>query len=175
MSDADEPIGLDLAAFSTPALFELYAATMAELRERQVIRTKNAPVGDYAEYLVAAAFGGTLVTNSKKGYDVLVPVEGGKPDRYQVKARVVATPPSSGERELSPFRSFGFEWAVIVLLAEADYRVWRAVKVPMQVVSDHATFKAHVNGSVLRATPEILDHPDALDVTRLLANLGGQV
>jgi hypothetical protein len=30
------------------------------------IRTENAPVGDYAEYLVATALGGRLAPNSEK-------------------------------------------------------------------------------------------------------------
>ncbi len=43
----------DLSAFSEPGVFALYRAILSELKHRGVIRTENAPVGDYAEYLVA--------------------------------------------------------------------------------------------------------------------------
>ena len=36
-----------------------------------MIRTENAPVGDYAEYLVWTALGGKLAPNSEKSWDVL--------------------------------------------------------------------------------------------------------
>jgi hypothetical protein len=45
----------DLSAFSESGLFSLYRAILRELKSRGVIRTENAPVGDYAEYLVATA------------------------------------------------------------------------------------------------------------------------
>jgi hypothetical protein len=49
----------------------LYRAILRELRSRGVIRTDNAPVGDYAEYLVATTLGGQLAPNSEKAWDVL--------------------------------------------------------------------------------------------------------
>jgi hypothetical protein len=52
----------DLSAFSDSGLFSLYRAILSELKCRGVIRTENAPVGDYAEYLVATALGGHLVS-----------------------------------------------------------------------------------------------------------------
>ena len=50
----------DLSAFSEPGLFALYRAILSELKHRGVIRTENAPVGDYAEYLVAIGSGAGL-------------------------------------------------------------------------------------------------------------------
>ena len=40
-----------LETFTTAGLLELYRDTLRELRDRGVIRTANAPAGDYAEYL----------------------------------------------------------------------------------------------------------------------------
>ena len=48
-------------------------AILAELRRRGVIRTGNAPAGDYAELLVQRATGGQLAPNSQKSWDVLSP------------------------------------------------------------------------------------------------------
>jgi uncharacterized protein DUF6998 len=163
-SDSDS---IDVSATSTPALFALYRAILAQLRSRGVVRTENAPAGDYAEYLVAAAFDGELAPNSEKSWDVRLPT--GK--QLQVKARVVSNQPRRSQRQLSPFRSFEFDAAVIVFLAEADYAVSRAVEVPRAVVESSAKYNPHVNGHILHATDAILDRALSIDVTGLLRGL----
>jgi hypothetical protein len=52
------------------ALLSFSRAILAELRRRGVIRTGNAPAGDYAELLVQRASGGELAPNSEKSWDV---------------------------------------------------------------------------------------------------------
>jgi hypothetical protein len=89
-------------------------------------------------------------------------------EKLQVKARVVSDPPKAGQLQLSPFRSFGFDSAVIVLLSAADYSVVRASKVPRHVVEASAVYRQHVNGKVLFARPDIMQHPDATDLTTTL-------
>jgi hypothetical protein len=154
----------DLSALSESGLFSLYRAILRELKYRGVIRTDNAPVGDYAEYLVATALGGQLAPNSEKAWDVL----GHDGEKLQVKARVVSEPAEPGQLQLSPFRSFGFDFAVIMLLSATDYTVSRASKVPCHVVESSAVYRQHVNGKVLFARPEIMGHPDATDLTATL-------
>ena len=154
----------DLSTVSDSGLFSLYRAILIELKHRGVIRTENAPVGDYAEYLVAAALGGELAPNAEKSWDVLA--EGG--EKLQVKARVVSDPAKPGQLQLSPFRSFGFDSAVIVLLSATDYAVSRASKVPRCVVESSAIYRQHVNAKILFARPEIMGHPDATDLTAAL-------
>jgi len=85
-----------------------------------------------------------------------------------VKARVVSDPPEPGQLQVSPFRSFSFDSAVIVLLSAADYAVWRASKVPRSVVESSAVYRKHVNGKILFARPGIMGHPDATDLTAVL-------
>jgi hypothetical protein len=116
----------DLSTFSESDLFSLYRAILRELKSRGVIRSENAPVGDYAEYLVAIALDGELAPNSEKSWDML----GNDGEKLQVKARVVSDPTAPGQLQLSPFRSFSFDSAVIVLLSATDYTVSRASKVP---------------------------------------------
>jgi hypothetical protein len=154
----------DLSTFSEPDLFSLYRAILSELKRRGVIRTENAPVGDYAEYLVATALGGQLAPNSEKSWDVL----GKDRKRLQVKARVVSDLAEPAQLQLSPFRSFGFDSAVIVLLSATDYAVSQASKVPRYVVESSAIYRQHVNGKVLFARPPIMGHPDATDLTATL-------
>jgi hypothetical protein len=102
-----------LAELTTGELLALSRGILAELRRRGVIRSGNAPAGDYAELLVQRATGGELAPNSQKSWDVETPTG----VHLQVKARVVTNPNASGERQLSVFRSWEFDAAVIVLCA----------------------------------------------------------
>lgn len=139
-----------------------YANILAELRRRGVVRSANAPAGDYAEWLCARALGATLVVNfSVKSHD-LVLSDGG---RVQVKARVTSDPPTAGQLQTSPFRSWDFELAAFVLVRDYDYGIRRGVLIPMEVVRSQATFRQHVNGSVVIMRASLLDHVDAEDIT----------
>ncbi len=74
----------DLFARLTNAeLLELWAAVMAEMNARGMVRSDNNPIGDYCEFLVAAHFGVAPEGNSNAGYDVVGP-DGTK---VQVKGR----------------------------------------------------------------------------------------
>ena len=64
-------------------LFRAFGAVMEEFRRRNLTRSSNNPVADYAELLVARHFGVDPVAGVQLGYDVLTP-EG---VRIQVKAR----------------------------------------------------------------------------------------
>jgi hypothetical protein len=89
-------------------------------------------------------------------------------EKLQVRARVVSDPAEPGQLQLSPFRSFGFDSAVIVLPSATDYAVSRASKVPRHVVEASAVYRKHVNGKVLFARPDIMGHADATDLTAAL-------
>ena len=67
-------------------------------------------------------------------------------EKLQVKPRVVSDPARAGQLQLFPFRSFGFDFAVIVLLSATGYAVSRASKVPRYVVESSAKHRQHVNG-----------------------------
>jgi hypothetical protein len=133
------------------------------LRARGVVRTANAPAGDYAEYLVARALGGNLAHNSEKSWDVATPDD----KHLQVKCRVVFNPKTPSQRQLSPFRSFDFDVLVVVLFDDA-YVVWRALQIPVALVRELAVHHDHVNGSVLFATDAIARLPGVTDMTQVL-------
>ena len=143
---------MDLSALRTGELLALSRAILAELRRRGVIRTGNAPAGDYAELLVRVATDGELAPNSQRSWDVLTP-EG---ERLQVKARVVTNPRLAGERQLSVFRSWDFDAAVVVLFDD-DFQVWRATRLPVELIRDQARFVGHVRGHRVLARDELLD------------------
>ncbi|WP_051221464.1 hypothetical protein [Conexibacter woesei] len=97
---------------STPELLGDWAAIMRELRDRDVIRTDNNPVGDIAEVIVAGMRG----SFSQAGWDVLTAAG----ERIQVKAvRVTAT---TKRRSLSPIRDSAYDSVVVVMLDE-DFQV----------------------------------------------------
>src|SRR5438445_11602779 len=91
-----------LAALSIAELLGLSRAILAELKRRGVIRSGNAPAGDYAELLVQRATGGELGPAAQKSWDVKT----ASGELLQVKARVVTDPTARGERQLSVFRSW---------------------------------------------------------------------
>jgi hypothetical protein len=142
----------ELAGLSTGKLLALSRMILAELRNREVIRSGNAPAGDYAELLVRVATGGELAAASQKSWDVLTP-EG---VRLQVKARVMTNPRSAGERQLSVFRSWDFDAALVVLFDD-EFRVWRATRLPVSQLERVARFVEHVKGYRVVANDALLD------------------
>jgi hypothetical protein len=144
----------DLAGSGPSELLAGYRHILRRLRELGVVRSGNAPTGDYAELLVQRATGGELAPASQRSWDVLTP-DG---EQLQVKARTVTDPLAMGERQLSVFRSWDFSHAVIVLF-DADFGVWRATRLAVGLLRDEsgATFIGHVNGWRVVATDGLLD------------------
>lgn len=154
---------MGLETTSTSELLASYREVLAELRRREIVRTGNAPTGDYAETLVKVAFNGELAPNSEKSWDVLTP-DG---EKLQVKSRLLDDPTKSKQRQLSPIRSWGFDYLAIVLF-DSTYRVWRAAKAPADLVRGTGTHSEWVNGELIIARDSLLDHPQAEDLTDLL-------
>lgn len=143
----------------TRELFRTYREVLRELTRRRIVRTMNAPAGDYAEYLVAALVNGVLADNSEKSWDIKTP----SGERLQVKCRVVQEG-KRGQRQLSPFRTWDFDRAVIVLFDD-DYGISRCVALPRTVIQEHSTYREHVNGHVMRATDGVMNHASGEDWT----------
>lgn len=88
-NQAEGPSGIE--GLPTAQLFSTYRSILRELRKRGVIRTTNAPTGDYAEFLVARLMCVKLAQNSEKSWDLRA--QDGK--MLQVKSRGGSQPPSS--------------------------------------------------------------------------------
>lgn len=151
VSKLDDRARIDLGGLGIGELLALSRRILAELRRRGVIRSGNAPAGDYAELLVQRATTGELAPNSQKSWDV-VTSDG---ERLQVKARVVTDPRVRGERQLSVFRSWDFD-ATVVVLFDDEFRVWRATRLPVETLQAAARFVQHVSGYRVLATDELL-------------------
>ena len=153
----------ELRQLSSRELLALYSRIITELIARRVVRSRNAPAGDYAELLVAEHYRGELAPPSEKSFDVVV--AGGR--RLQVKARVVV----EGDRRshsYSPFRSFDFDACVFLVFDSVDYSVREAREIPVEVVEAMATDVTWVSGKrvnvrqVLAATEHVLDLAEEL-------------
>ncbi|MCS6626421.1 hypothetical protein N0B44_26215 [Roseibacterium beibuensis] len=155
---ADEP---PLARASIRALLTLHAEVMEELRRREVVRTSNSPVGDYAELLFSTAFGWALENSSAAGHDA-TDKDG---VRYQIKSRRLTR--HNGSRQLSflrrlPERKFDYLAAV---LFDARYQVRRAIILPHEGLEARCRYSKHANGWLFRLEDSSWDMTGARDVT----------
>jgi hypothetical protein len=154
---------MDWETTSTAELFRSYRAVLAELRRREIVRTGNAPTGDYAETLVCVAFSGKLAPNSEKSWDVITPDK----QRLQVKSRLLDDPSRAKQRQLSAVRSWAFD-SLIIVLFDSQYIVWRAVEIPVKSIRKMGTHSDWVNGELIIARDSLLNHSVARDLTARL-------
>lgn len=134
-------------------LFAQYRDILRQLRDQGIIRTNNAPAGDWAEYLTQRVYAGTLAPSSEKSWDVRARDK----RRLQVKSRVLSDPPKRDQRQLSTIRSFRFDALVVVLLSDADYSVIRAIELSRATAKRLGRFVQHDNGYRVIASDEVLD------------------
>lgn len=147
MVEPDAGYDVDLSGVSSHGLLRLYADILTTLNQRGVLRSRNAPAGDLAEYLVAVAYGGTLAAQSKKSWDVAAP--DGR--LLQVKARVIE-PGTRSSQNYSPFRSWDFDACVFVHFDALTYEVADAVEVPAEDIRALTTPDGHVGEQARRLT-----------------------
>lgn len=132
-------------------LLVTYESILDELFRRNVTRTFDAPVGQYAEWLTKAVLGGELAANGVKSYDMVCEEFG----RVQIKARIVRGRSNRGETQLSAFRSFDFDHA-LVLMFDQTYTVTTATIIPAETIRAAGRRSGHVNASVVMASPALL-------------------
>jgi hypothetical protein len=156
---------MDIADMSSRALLQTYARILTELVHRGVTRSRNAPVGDIAEFLVGVAYNGELAPPSEKSWDVL-DADGRK---IQVKCRLVV-PGAKGTQQYSPFRSWDFDVCVFITFDAFTYDVLRAMEVPAAGVEALAAPVPHVGATAARVhtKTQLLTAKGALDVTQRL-------
>lgn len=146
---------MNLQELSIKELLCLQAAVTDELKERKVVRTKNNPIGDYTEWLVAKALDLDLQANSKAGYDGID--KNGL--RVQIKGRRVTA--SNKSRQLSAIRKYAekdFDILVVVIYNES-FEVVDALLIPHEVVGEYASYREHVNAHILSLKGPILKDP----------------
>ena len=153
--------------FATMTEKELLVYTfeiMNELKERGIIRTKNNPIADYCEWLVANKFEWILENSSKVGYDV-VDASG---LRVQIKCRVVGS--GSNSRQLGVIRKLDentFDYLIAILFDE-KVEVISAYKISKELIKEYAKFSAHQNGHILSLKGDLLADKQIRDITQAL-------
>lgn len=151
----------DFSKKTITELLETHSRVLDELKQRQVIRSKNNPTGDYAEWLVASKLCLVLEKNSAKGFDAK-DLQG---LRYQIKGRRVTSDNKS--TQLGVIRDLDggdFDFLVAIVFDEA-WQVRSAAKIPHKVVSLFATYRPHVNGHIMHLRPSVFDHPLVEDIS----------
>lgn len=143
---------LDLSPFTAAGLLIESRAPLAKMRELGIVRTANAPAGDFAEWLVEKATGGEMAPKSQKGWDVMTD----QGERIQVKARFVTDPIRAGQRQLSAFRSFEFDSLVVVFLDDRT-PVSRASCIPREVVEHGAVADDYVSAKRVIASDALME------------------
>lgn len=156
---------MDLAAMSSRTLLQTYARILTELVERGVTRSRNAPAGDIAEFLVQHAYDGQLAPPSEKSWDVRA--SDGR--RIQVKCRLVV-PGASGTQQYSPFRSWDFDVCVFIVFDAFTYDVQQALEVSCAGVQYLAAAVPHVGATASRVhtKTKFTDVAGTVDVTSRL-------
>ncbi len=109
------------------------------------MRTNNNPVGDIAEAIVHAHYGGERASFSQAGWDVRTPTG----ERIQVKA--LRNTAMNRRRNVSPIRDRGYDSVVIVIFNE-DFRVTEGLKLGREVVEELFEHRAYVNGRIITVT-----------------------
>ena len=124
----------DLHSMKDPELLKLYAELMGELRRREVIRTSNNPVADYAEKIVVDRLKLKRASKEAKGYDATDQEK----KKYQIKGRRITNYNKS--RQLSVIRNLRndlFDYIVAVIFDEV-FNVLEMWKIPRSVVERYS-------------------------------------
>jgi hypothetical protein len=154
----------DFSLMTPSELLQLHSAVLDEMRGREIIRSRNNPTGDYAEWLVADRLHLKLEANSSKGHDATD--ASGK--RYQIKARQAArkqkAPLFSVMRELEQGH---FDFLVAVVF-DSEWNVSYGALIPHVYVAPLCAFRARVNGHQMRLAQSVLGTAGVQDITSLL-------
>ena len=129
-----------------------YSKAMDALLEAGIVRTRNNPVGDYAEWVVKEELNLKLEKNSKSGYDATDK----KGIRYQIKGRRVTSKNKS--RQLGVIRDLNekkFDFLVAVIFDE-QFNVIEAYKIPHKIIKNHSKYSEHQHGHLVHLKGEIL-------------------
>jgi hypothetical protein len=144
---------MNLKKLTEKDLLRLYSNVMIELKDRQLIRSTNNPVADYAEKIVSDRLGLKLVSCSNEGYDAIDK----KGIRYQIKSRRVSL--SKKSKQLGVIRNLkkqSFDFLIAVIF-DSEFSVKEFWKIPHPSIEKHARFSAHQNGHILILRDSLLD------------------
>lgn len=154
---------VDLSKLSEKELLRTHDAILNELADRQVIRSKNNPTGDYAEWLASTILTLDLAPKSAKGYDAT----DSKGLRFQIKGRHLSESNKSVQmgvlRDLAK-AEFHF---LIAIVFKPNWDVQMVARIPHEAIESIATYRKHVNGHVMHMNNGVLAKASVEDITHL--------
>ena len=144
---------MNLKTLKDKDLLRLYNDLMEELRERQLVRSSNNPVSDYAKKIVADLMSLTLQRGSNKGYDALDEKTG---LRYQIKGRRLTKHNSS--KQLGVIRNLDqslFDYLIAVIFNNycEPVEIWQ---IPREIIPKYSKYSEHQNGHILLVQGDLL-------------------
>lgn len=157
---------MNLTELNPKQLLQLQASATNELKQRDIVRTHNNPLGDYTEWLVATALNLSLANNSKAGYDAI----DSNGVKIQIKGRRITSQNKS--TPLSAIRNLqeqDFDELIAVIFDDA-FNVIEAVAIPHAVVAEHASYRQHVNAHVLIIKEALLMNPRVKCLKKIISN-----
>lgn len=156
------PSCLDVQNLTVRELLSGYGAILNELRRREIVRSSNSPLSDYAELLFCKAFGWSREKNSAAGHDAM---DIGTGVRYQVKGRRLTR--HNASRQMSAIRNLDktpFDQLAGVLVDE-KFQIIRAALVPIAVVRAKSVHVVHTNSWKFLLRDDVWNLHDVRDVT----------
>lgn len=145
-------------------LLLLNSEIMTELKNREVIRTRNNPIADYCEWLVAMKYKWKLENSSNQGFDAVD--NAGR--RVQIKCRTAIN--GKGSRQLGVIRSLDqnpFDYLIAIIFDE-KIEVLNAYRISKTLIRKYARFSKHQNGHILILKGSILSDKNLVDITKKL-------
>ncbi len=134
---------MEIKSINTINLLKLYADIIEELKSRNVVRTKNNIVADYAEYLVAKRLNLELMPNSNKHFDA---IDRNTNKKFQIKSRRITDYNKS--KLLGVVRNLDnadFDYLVAVYFY-SDFKVKEAFIVSRDVLKKYSKYNKLQNG-----------------------------
>lgn len=155
---------MDVKRLTTLEPLRAHGAVLDELRSRNIVRSSNSPISDYAEELFCRTFRWTRENNSTAGFDA----SDATGVRFQIKARRITNRP--GSRQLSAIRNLAADPfdQLAAILFESEFLVHRAALIPIALVKARVRRSAHTNSDVFHLSDDIWSQPGVIDVTAQL-------
>ena len=133
-------------------LLQMYSDLMEELRSRELVRSGNNPVGDYAEKVIAGRLRLTRVRGSNRGFDA----KDGQRNRYQIKARRITL--HNASRQLGVIRNLQakeFDY-LLAGIFDKSFTLKELWQIPHAIIGDYAKPSKHQNGYILHLRGPLL-------------------
>lgn len=158
---------MEMQTLTTLELLRTHGAILDELRRRDVVRSANSPISDYAELLFCQAFGWLREGNSAAGYDAR---DATTSERYQIKARRLRA--LTGSRQLSALRNLSSDPFDVLagVLFNSDFTILRAALIPIALVKDRTRHSSHTNSDIFHLRDDVWSLTGVVDVTEKLTS-----